>query len=172
MMGYDLLADVRQKAGVEDVELILIWQVEIGGEGVGEDGDHLGMADAAVQGLHGQDHIGRDLDEILHVLVLVREALRDLLSVLEGILDADDLVGLDALPPAFDVELLARAKLQAGLGVRQLELHLLRIQVQGALEILQGLRSEEHTSELQSQSNLVCRLLLEKKKRSTITTSL
>src|SRR2546427_8242237 len=28
------------------------------------------------------------------------------------------------------------------------------------------LRSEEHTSELQSQSNLVCRLLLEKKKTS------
>src|SRR2546430_12227841 len=34
-----------------------------------------------------------------------------------------------------------------------------------------ALRSEEHTSELQSQSNLVCRLLLEKKKdnqRSTL----
>src|SRR2546430_7287839 len=32
-------------------------------------------------------------------------------------------------------------------------------------------RSEEHTSELQSQSNLVCRLLLEKKKKinSTLT---
>src|SRR2546430_6263847 len=29
-------------------------------------------------------------------------------------------------------------------------------------------RSEEHTSELQSQSNLVCRLLLEKKKKNTI----
>src|SRR2546430_10691292 len=29
-----------------------------------------------------------------------------------------------------------------------------------------GGRSEEHTSELQSQSNLVCRLLLEKKKNS------
>src|SRR3989475_9335354 len=28
-----------------------------------------------------------------------------------------------------------------------------------------GQRSEEHTSELQSQSNLVCRLLLEKKKK-------
>src|SRR2546427_5622249 len=28
-------------------------------------------------------------------------------------------------------------------------------------------RSEEHTSELQSQSNLVCRLLLEKKKKGT-----
>src|SRR2546430_12960514 len=30
-------------------------------------------------------------------------------------------------------------------------------------------RSEEHTSELQSQSNLVCRLLLEKKKRDVTT---
>src|SRR2546427_9140067 len=42
-----------------------------------------------------------------------------------------------------------------------------------ALVILEGTvspanRSEEHTSELQSQSNLVCRLLLEKKKRTTI----
>src|SRR2546430_10310320 len=32
-----------------------------------------------------------------------------------------------------------------------------------------GRRSEEHTSELQSQSNLVCRLLLEKKKHTDIT---
>src|SRR2546427_9366384 len=29
-------------------------------------------------------------------------------------------------------------------------------------------RSEEHTSELQSQSNLVCRLLLEKKKKKCL----
>src|SRR2546430_6298694 len=29
-----------------------------------------------------------------------------------------------------------------------------------------SIRSEEHTSELQSQSNLVCRLLLEKKKKN------
>src|SRR2546430_12249654 len=33
-------------------------------------------------------------------------------------------------------------------------------------------RSEEHTSELQSQSNLVCRLLLEKKKKVTYSTNL
>src|SRR5256886_13264130 len=33
------------------------------------------------------------------------------------------------------------------------------------------LRSEEHTSELQSQSNLVCRLLLEKKKQTRCTQS-
>src|SRR2546427_10993241 len=32
-------------------------------------------------------------------------------------------------------------------------------------------RSEEHTSELQSQSNLVCRLLLEKKKKKLYTQS-
>src|SRR5260370_21732098 len=32
-------------------------------------------------------------------------------------------------------------------------------------------RSEEHTSELQSHLNLVCRLLLEKKKKGEITTS-
>src|SRR2546427_5607488 len=32
-------------------------------------------------------------------------------------------------------------------------------------------RSEEHTSELQSQSNLVCRLLLEKKKNEGYNTS-
>src|SRR2546430_7764898 len=33
-------------------------------------------------------------------------------------------------------------------------------------------RSEEHTSELQSQSNLVCRLLLEKKKKETTSPNL
>src|SRR5256886_4321670 len=32
-------------------------------------------------------------------------------------------------------------------------------------------RSEEHTSELQSQSNLVCRLLLEKKNNAPITST-
>src|SRR2546430_12752146 len=32
------------------------------------------------------------------------------------------------------------------------------------------IRSEEHTSELQSQSNLVCRLLLEKKKQENVHT--
>src|SRR2546428_2382114 len=34
----------------------------------------------------------------------------------------------------------------------------------------EGNRSEEHTSELQSRSDLVCRLLLEKKKRKLQTT--
>src|SRR5688572_31411221 len=46
---------------------------------------------------------------------------------------------------------------------------------QGSTELVHSLlaadlvdRSEEHTSELQSQSNLVCRLLLEKKKTKKI----
>src|SRR5699024_12037178 len=34
------------------------------------------------------------------------------------------------------------------------------------LAIMAGLRSEEHTSELQSRFELVCRLILEKKKKS------
>src|SRR2546422_6760143 len=39
-------------------------------------------------------------------------------------------------------------------------------------ESLQVRRSEEHTSELQSRLHLVCRLLLEKKKKKITTTSL
>src|SRR2546430_13256209 len=39
----------------------------------------------------------------------------------------------------------------------------------GASRLPPRTRSEEHTSELQSQSNLVCRLLLEKKKKQNMT---
>src|SRR2546430_6013990 len=39
-----------------------------------------------------------------------------------------------------------------------------RIEQHQGLAVAAQARSEEHTSELQSQSNLVCRLLLEKKK--------
>src|SRR2546428_9578487 len=38
--------------------------------------------------------------------------------------------------------------------------------------LVQKVRSEEHTSELQSRSDLVCRLLLEKKKKNVIHTPL
>src|SRR2546422_7670383 len=37
-----------------------------------------------------------------------------------------------------------------------------------AMGFLHGRRSEEHTSELQSRLHLVCRLLLEKKKRTNV----
>src|SRR5688572_11393421 len=62
------------------------------------------------------------------------------------------------------------ANRQLAIGNRQLlsspilQDHLLRAFV--AARLVTASRSEEHTSELQSQSNLVCRLLLEKKKNS------
>src|SRR2546427_4836108 len=69
------------------------------------------------------------------------------------------LLGREAL--VVHVELLAQA-----LDGRQL---VLRVQdLEGGRQLCRlvvGARSEEHTSELQSQSNLVCRLLLEKKKK-------
>src|SRR2546427_6720642 len=50
--------------------------------------------------------------------------------------------------------------------------HVLRGKVavvpQRDMGVSQPRRSEEHTSELQSQSNLVCRLLLEKKKKKSV----
>src|SRR5688572_31082471 len=52
-------------------------------------------------------------------------------------------------------------------GARRYRIHLPEL----AGPLLRLARSEEHTSELQSQSNLVCRLLLEKKKKTTLTLS-
>src|SRR2546430_8287658 len=63
----------------------------------------------------------------------------------------------DALPISREVDLSAQTAWQrrdAGEGTRRPG---------------DGSRSEEHTSELQSQSNLVCRLLLEKKQKASNT---
>src|SRR2546427_2291367 len=70
-------------------------------------------------------------------------------SDLDGVRDEERPV-----PPAERAYLLHRL-MGAGGGLRM---------VQG--DRFDGTRSEEHTSELQSQSNLVCRLLLEKKKKN------
>src|SRR5688572_31912233 len=48
---------------------------------------------------------------------------------------------------------------------REVEVARLLQSVRGGADHGEDGRSEEHTSELQSQSNLVCRLLLEKKKK-------
>src|SRR5438034_8270180 len=42
-----------------------------------------------------------------------------------------------------------------------------QVVIQKHAPLLHSMRSEEHTSELQSHSDLVCRLLLEKKKNTT-----
>src|SRR2546427_8869682 len=65
---------------------------------------------------------------------------------------------------------LAGASLAAALAESRLRLALIERKAPAALDpewdsrVYALTRSEEHTSELQSQSNLVCRLLLEKKK--------
>src|SRR2546430_12697375 len=65
----------------------------------------------------------------------------------------------DALPISLDLVVSARPKARAAPGSE------LRASLAALWKKVtdQCARSEEHTSELQSQSNLVCRLLLEKK---------
>src|SRR2546430_13264445 len=51
----------------------------------------------------------------------------------------------------------------------QSKVGIVKLDIYGEVDVSMGSvpqRSEEHTSELQSQSNLVCRLLLEKKKKT------
>src|SRR2546425_3929775 len=45
------------------------------------------------------------------------------------------------------------------------DLALVKVEIEGLVPAKLGRRSEEHTSELQSLAYLVCRLLLEKKKK-------
>src|SRR5690606_40160471 len=73
----------------------------------------------------------------------------------------------DALS-AYECWVMFEGDQQVGHGVINVildEAHLLNITVKPQSQG-RGLRSEEHTSELQSRENLVCRLLLEKKKKN------
>src|SRR2546430_8689303 len=67
-------------------------------------------------------------------------------------------VGLHPDFPASELERVRQTYLR-GLAVA-------RSRPQTIADVVLDRRSEEHTSELQSQSNLVCRLLLEKKKQT------
>src|SRR5690554_7407129 len=64
----------------------------------------------------------------------------------------------------FPYTTLFRSRLAVELGHQRLE-HFRRRDAQRLGESVQDARSEEHTSELQSRPHLVCRLLLEKKKK-------
>src|SRR2546430_11284749 len=73
--------------------------------------------------------------------------------------------------PAF-AETIALAAILQLVRTTRTRVHLCRLSTAEGVAMVraakkEGLRSEEHTSELQSQSNLVCRLLLEKKNTYT-----
>src|SRR5689334_24702982 len=68
-----------------------------------------------------------------------------------------------ALPISVEEELSRRVLISLAV-VLLLDHHVHRIVVRQINGLMVGMRSEEHTSELQSQFHLVCRLLLEKKK--------
>src|SRR2546422_8570484 len=61
----------------------------------------------------------------------------------------------------FPYTTLFRSRLRSALSTTASELHVLTTSLEKSI----GQRSEEHTSELQSRLHLVCRLLLEKKKK-------
>src|SRR2546427_7085741 len=69
-------------------------------------------------------------------------------------LGGDLLVREPRIPQQQDLAIARRQLLERGADLRPL-----------ARRVQHFVRSEEHTSELQSQSNLVCRLLLEKKNK-------
>src|SRR2546426_3724463 len=76
----------------------------------------------------------------------------------------------------FDVERLVRKLAAAARGVREersdaaldVDPRILFRRARGRRHEIKLVRSEEHTSELQSPCNLVCRLLLEKKKKKSL----
>src|SRR5205085_12068861 len=86
---------------------------------------------------------------------------------------AHDGENLDSFPTRRSSDLVGRGKTRAGAAVSDsaggetpMKMRKLSgVAVVGTVGVLATIRSEEHTSELQSQSNLVCRLLLEKKNR-------
>src|SRR5690606_41499550 len=93
----------------------------------------------------------------------------------QGIVDSPDLhyLGIDGLAGFMPIMVenekmevtLYKDSLQRSLVKRSKENDLLKIYHDDSEMLKMKNRSEEHTSELQSRENLVCRLLLEKKKK-------
>src|SRR5699024_11865372 len=94
---------------------------------------------------------------VMHIGSTVRGELRE---------DCDAVDAIDAILPAGTLS--GAPKLRAAEIIDQLE-HNKRGVYGGAIGYLD--RSEEHTSELQSRFDLVCRLLLEKKNKSNTATA-
>src|SRR2546430_13019117 len=90
--------------------------------------------------------------------------LHDALPILSTV-QSDDPVEIDEPLPLYSRLANVRPAIDsARLVLRRYRLPWTNTTIEAGCGSANGFRSEEHTSELQSQSNLVCRLLLEKKK--------
>src|SRR2546427_9323024 len=76
-------------------------------------------------------------------------------------------VPISGQPLTSDLEMKRQCRAACSTGMSSQEIWLLTMSM-GPWRGGSPWRSEEHTSELQSQSNLVCRLLLEKKKKTEL----
>src|SRR2546430_6320026 len=82
----------------------------------------------------------------------------------------ENVITQPAIPSVIGVLLAALYNPNLGWDHSSRRVALAEMEVSAIIARLIGYRSEEHTSELQSQSNLVCRLLLDKKKHITSNT--
>src|SRR5690606_40663794 len=139
----------------------------------------------SAQRLEHELHAGEDLPEPVVQIVpdlvpLPLDHLDDLTLEIDSIRDVRDrdrdLVLADRHEPRLDeaasavqdareLPLLHAAVLERGLAI--VRVHARELGLENLVDALADERSEEHTSELQSRENLVCRLLLEKKKKNT-----
>src|SRR6266498_5527736 len=85
------------------------------------------------------------------------------LPILAATLMADGVVELDNVPRIRDVETMLALLADLGATAEWTGPNAVRLDTAGARLKPLDVRSEEHTSELQSRPHLVCRLLLEKK---------
>src|SRR5438034_3944934 len=90
-----------------------------------------------------------------------------LLGLLAGLILAVGGIGIMNVLLAAVAERTREIGIRKAVGARRAD-----IQIQFLVESVTVTRSEEHTSELQSHSDLVCRLLLEKKKKKKKTTDI
>src|SRR5256885_5400112 len=79
--------------------------------------------------------------------------------------------GVSALPNSFAHDCMIDELAHAA-GADPVDYRVRHLDDPRAVELIEATRSEEHTSELQSPCNLVCRLLLEKKKRINVQSAL
>src|SRR5207253_7623900 len=154
--GFDLLAQLRDDAGLADIPVIVFTGRELSPE---EDAQLHTMARSVV--VKGVESPERLLDETaLFLHRVVADLPDDKQRMIERLHSSDeDLIGKTVLlvdDDARNIFALSSVLERRGMQV---------LTATTGNEAIALVRSEEHTSELQSRGHLVCRLLLEKKKK-------